>query len=210
MLGVHDLWLFILSGLILNITPGPDTFYILGRSIAQGRRAGLLSVLGISSGILVHTIAAGAGLSAILARSAAAFTIIRYIGAAYLFYLGIRLLLTSSGSKPSNTNSIPHQISSSWTIYRQGLLTNMLNPKVALFFLAFLPQFVQASSPHRMAAFLLLGLIFVFNGALYCLMLVYFAAGLSSRFRQRPSATSLLNRLCGVLFVGLGLKVARG
>lgn len=209
MLGIHDFWLFAVSGLVLNVTPGPDTFYILGRSVAQGRRAGLLSVLGISSGVLVHTAAAGVGLSALLAGSAAAFAAVRYAGAAYLVYLGLRLLLvTGDGGAPGGEAGAP--AASPWATYRQGVLTNVLNPKVALFFLAFLPQFVDPASPRRTAAFLLLGLVFVLSGTLWCLALVYFSAAVGRRFRERPSAGRWLSRLSGGVFIGLGVKVARG
>jgi threonine/homoserine/homoserine lactone efflux protein len=208
MLGIHHFWLFALSGLILNITPGPDTLYILGRTIAQGRRAGLLSVLGISSGVLVHTFAAGVGLSALLVHSATAFTTVRYAGAVYLVYLGARLILAPASDIALSDSPTP--TGSSWDVYRQGMLTNVLNPKVALFFLAFLPQFVDPVSPHRTTAFFALGLVFVLSGTLWCLILVCFAAALSRRLRQRPTAGRWLNRLSGTAFIGLGLKVARG
>ena len=130
-IGIHHFWLFVAAGLLLNVTPGPDTFYILGRSISQGRAAGILSALAISTGCLFHTTAAALGLSVILARSAIAFEIIRYAGAAYLAYLGLRLMLAKSADA-GNGESLPR--ASLWTIYRQGVLTNVLNPKVALFF----------------------------------------------------------------------------
>ncbi len=207
MLGIHDFWLFALSGLILNITPGPDTLYILGRTVAQGRRAGLLSVLGISSGVLVHTFAAGVGLSALLVGSATAFTAVRYTGAIYLVYLGVRLIFTPASDATAENTRPP--ASSSWGVYRQGMLTNVMNPKVALFFLAFLPQFVDPASPRRAFAFFALGLVFVLSGTLWCLALVCSAATLSRRFREQPSAGKWLNRLSGTAFIGLGLKVAR-
>jgi threonine/homoserine/homoserine lactone efflux protein len=209
MFGIHDFWLFAVSGLILNVTPGPDTLYILGRSIAQGRRAGLLSALGISSGILVHTVAAGVGLSALLASSATAFTVVRYAGAVYLAYLGLRLILSPGGVGAADDQA-PVSDGSSWAAYRQGVVTNVLNPKVALFFLAFLPQFVDPASPHRTAAFLLLGLVFVASGTVWCVVLVWFAAALSRRVRERPAAGRWLNRFSGGVFIGLGVKVARG
>ena len=208
MLGIHDFRLFALSGLILNITPGPDTLYILGRTVAQGRRAGLLSVLGISSGVLVHTFAAAVGLSALLVGSATAFTAVRYAGAIYLVYLGTRLIFAPASNSPADNPRPP--ASSSWGIYRQGMLTNVLNPKVALFFLAFLPQFVDPASSRRTFAFFALGLVFVLSGTLWCLALVYSAATLSRRFREQPSAGKWLNRISGTAFIGLGLKVARG
>jgi threonine/homoserine/homoserine lactone efflux protein len=209
MLGIHDFWLFALSGLMLNLTPGPDTLYVVGRSVAQGRRVGLLSVFGISSGVLVHTCAAGAGLSALLAGSATAFTVVRYAGAAYLAYLGLRLILAPGrGAAVDGGAAAPG--GPSWAAYRQGVVTNVLNPKVALFFLAFLPQFVDPTSPHRIAAFFVLGLVFVASGTLWCVILVCFAAAVSRRARERPAAGRWLNRVSGGVFIGLGVMGARG
>lgn len=245
MLGIHDFWLFVASGIVLNVTPGPDTLYIVGRSVAQGRRAGAVSALGISGGCVVHTIAAAVGLSALLAGSAAAFAAVRYAGAVYLVYLGARLVCgrenrglrrgqaagaTQATATPGHTRGwlptpnpplatpnldlvqaeSPHHNVPAWAVYRQGLLTNVLNPKVALFFLAFLPQFVDPHSPHRTAAFLLLGLVFVFNGTVWCLGLAWFGAAVSRRLRDRPASGRWLNRASGAVFIGLGVRVARG
>jgi len=208
MLGIHDFGLFVLAGLALNITPGPDTLYIVGRSLAQGRRAGAVSVLGICTGSLVHTAAAAIGVSVLLARSAAAFTFLRWAGAAYLLYLGIRMLMAPK----SNDDAIakPPRDASTWNVYRQAATTNILNPKVALFFLAFLPQFVRPDSPHRMLAMLLLGIVFVANGSIWCLAVAWFAAAVSRRWRERRTASQWLSRSTGALFVGLGVQVARG
>src|SRR5688572_7668701 len=142
MFGSEHLGLFVVSGLLLNITPGQDTLYIVGRSLSQGRRAGLLSVLGIASGSVIHTFAAAFGLSAILATSAQAFLIVKLAGAVYLAYLGVRMII-----EPARPAEAPAHFNreSPWAIYRAGLLTNVLNPKVALFFMAFLPQFVSPS-----------------------------------------------------------------
>jgi threonine/homoserine/homoserine lactone efflux protein len=227
MFGIHDFWLFVASGIVLNVTPGPDTLYIVGRSVAQGRRAGAMSALGISSGCVVHTVAAAVGLSALLAGSAAAFAVVRYAGAVYLIYLGVRLLCgrddrsrgrptpsarpaASDGDFATSNLKLPTSNLKSWTVYRQGLLTNVLNPKVALFFLAFLPQFVGPDSPHRTAAFLLLGLVFVFNGTIWCLGLAWFGAAVSRRLRERPASGRWLNCASGAVFIGLGVRVARG
>src|SRR5688572_17757176 len=136
MFGTEHLGLFIVTGLLLNITPGQDTLYIVGRSMSQGRRAGLLSVVGISSGCLVHSFAAAFGLSAILATSAQAFLIVKLAGAAYLIYLGARMLLDRSRELTVGSFDADR----GWAIFRAGFLTNLLNPKVALFFMAFLPQ----------------------------------------------------------------------
>jgi threonine/homoserine/homoserine lactone efflux protein len=202
--GTQNLALFVVTGVLLNLTPGQDTFYIVGRSLAQGRRAGVLSVLGITSGCLVHTLAAAFGLSAILATSAEAFLVVKLAGAAYLGYLGARMLLDRSS--PIGMVELP--VERSWAIYRAGVLTNVLNPKVALFFLAFLPQFVSATASSKVAAFLLLGGVFMCTGTLWCLVLVWGAAAMGRRFRANPSAGVLIKRAAGALFVGLGVKMA--
>jgi RhtB (resistance to homoserine/threonine) family protein len=206
MFGIHNYWLFIVSGLLLNITPGQDTLYIVGRSVSQGRRAGVLSVLGISTGCLVHTLAAAFGLSAVLAASSEAFMVVKFIGAAYLVYLGFQMIFSRA--------SVPRQLTTGqpargWIIYRQGILTNLLNPKVALFFLAFLPQFIESGSNTKVVAFLILGLTFIFNGTIWCMLVVWFSSAFSQRrLRQRRSMESWLKRAAGALFVGLGLKIA--
>ena len=150
MLGTHDLWLFVLSGLLLNITPGPDTLYIVGRSSAQGVRGGAVAALGIGAGALVHICAAALGLSAILAASATAFTVVKIVGAVYLVYVGISLM-RSRRSTPSAPLASEYRPTRLRAIFFQGFLTNVLNPKVALFFLAFLPQFVLADAPSKAA-----------------------------------------------------------
>jgi threonine/homoserine/homoserine lactone efflux protein len=205
MLGTQNLALFVMSGILLNITPGQDTFYIVGRSIAQGRQAGVLSVFGIMSGSVVHTLAAAFGLSAILATSAHAFLAVKIAGAAYLVYLGLRMVLERSNEiGPSGEFSTK----SPWDVYRAGFFTNLLNPKVALFFMAFLPQFVAAEAPSKILAFLFLGGLFMCTGTLWCLILAWSASAMSRRFRDNPSAGVILKRVTGALFVGLGVKLA--
>ena len=205
MFGTQHLALFVISGLLLNLTPGQDTLYIVGRTMSQGRRAGLLSVLGISSGSVIHTIAAALGLSAILAASAMAFTIVKLAGAAYLIYLGVKMLIDRSAG-PTATRAFGRD--RSIEIYRAALLTNVLNPKVALFFMAFLPQFVDPASASRIVSFLFLGAVFIFNGTLWCLVLVFAADAMSLRLRNSPSAGAWLKRTTGVVFIGLGAKLA--
>jgi RhtB (resistance to homoserine/threonine) family protein len=202
--GTQHLFLFMLSGWLLNITPGQDTLYIVGRSVSQGRRAGLLSVLGIITGCAMHAVAAAFGLSAILASSAHAFTAVKFAGAAYLCYLGVRMLLERAN--PEQEKHFVHE--SGWTIFRAGLLTNVLNPKVALFFMAFLPQFVSPSAESRIAALLFLGAVFIFNGTWWCLFLVWSASAVSRRLRTRNAPGLLLKRATGALFVGLGVRLA--
>ena len=205
MLGIHEFWLFIVSGLLLNITPGPDTAYIIGRSAQLGWRGGAVAALGISTGCLVHVSAAAIGLSALLAASSAAFSLVKWVGAAYLCFIGVKMLLSRQ--------SVPVAAAASDAIslrqvFLQGALTNALNPKVALFFLAFLPQFVAADSPHKAAAFALLGLIFIFNGTLWCLGVAAFAASAAGRIRQSGRALAWINRSLGGLFVYLGVRIA--
>ncbi len=205
MFGIHDFSVFLLTGILLNLTPGPDTFYILGRSLAQGRGAGVASVLGISTGSLVHTFAAAFGLSALLATSASAFLAIKLVGAAYLVYLGARMLFSRS-----TVAAIPSAFSSSglWAVYRQGLLTNVLNPKVALFYLALMPQFIAADSSSKFAAFITLGLCFITTGTLWCLCLAWFSSLLGDRLRGSKTFADILNRTAGALFIGLGARLA--
>ncbi len=205
MLGTQNLLLFVATGILLNLTPGQDTFYILGRSIAQGRRAGVVSVLGITSGSAVHTCAAAFGLSAILATSASAFLIVKMAGAAYLTYLGLKMIFHRSGNSGMPV-AFAHE--DDWSIYRAGFLSNFLNPKVALFFMAFLPQFVSPSAPFKIVAFLFLGALFMTTGTMWCLVLAWFGSVMSRRLRENPSAGSKLTRLSGAMFVGLGVKLA--
>ena len=207
MLGIHGLWLFIISGLLLNITPGPDTAYIIGRSVQMGWRGGAAAALGIGAGCFVHVFGAAIGLSALLAASSAAFTLVKWFGAAYLCYIGVKMLL-SRQSAPADDAVPAGKAISLRQVFLQGMLTNVLNPKVALFFLAFLPQFVAADSPHKTAAFLLLGLIFIFNGTLWCLGVAAFAAQAAGRIRRSGVVLHWINRALGGLFVYLGVRVA--
>lgn len=206
MFGIHDFGLFVTSCIVLNITPGPDTFYILGRGMAQGRSAGVASALGIGTGALVHTFAAAFGLSALLAASASAFLFVKLAGALYLVYLGARMLFT----RAATSTAIPARFDSTgfMAVYRQGLLTNVLNPKVALFYLAFMPQFIDAASPEKFAAFMVLGLTFVTTGTLWCLLLAWLSALLGGKLRDSPKFSTILNRTAGALFVALGVRLA--
>jgi len=207
MLGIHELWLFVVSGLLLNVTPGPDTAYIIGRSVQLGWRGGAVAALGITAGCLFHVFAAAIGLSALLAASSAAFSLVTWVGAAYLCFMGVKMLL-SRPQTPADDAVAARGAISLRQVFLQGALTNVLNPKVALFFLAFLPQFVAADSPHKTAAFLLLGLIFIFNGTLWCLGVAAFAASAAGRIRQSGRALAWINRALGGLFVYLGVRVA--
>ena len=206
MFGIHDLALFVVSGLLLNIMPGPDSLLIMARSATQGWRAGVAAALGIGLGTIVHVLAAALGLSAILATSATAFTVVKYIGAAYILYMAIGLLRSRAGSTsqaPVAVAPLPYR-----KIFTQGVLTNVLNPKVALFFLAFVPQFIDADAPSKTLAFILLGSIFNINGMLWCCALALFTAFASARVKVDQAVSLWLNRVTGGLFVWLGIKLA--
>jgi threonine/homoserine/homoserine lactone efflux protein len=202
--GIHDLWLFVLSGWLLNITPGPDTLYIVGRSTTQGLRGGIYAALGIGTGALVHVCAAALGLSAILAASATAFTIVKLIGAAYLLYVGISLLRSRGASGDAPKLATVRMRS----VFLQGFLTNVLNPKVALFFLAFLPQFVSADAPSKPLAFVFLGVLFDVNGTIWNLFVAFCTARISSRLTPSAAFKTWFNRCVGGVFVYVGLRLA--
>jgi len=205
MLGIHDFGVFIATGVLLNLTPGQDTLYIVGRSITQGRSVGVVSALGISAGVIIHTLAAALGLSAILATSASAFIVLKLVGAAYLIYLGVCMLVArkTSAVVTAATGSVSRAVA-----FRQGVLTNVTNPKVALFFLAFLPQFIDPDSPTKVVAFLVLGLTFLITGTVWCLILAVSAAHLRDFLSIRSRPAALLSRATGVLFIALGLRLA--
>lgn len=205
MFGTQDLWLFVISGLLLNMTPGPDSLLIMARSASQGFKAGAAAILGICSGTCVHIAAAAFGLSALLTTSAEAFLFIKLLGAAYLFYIGVQMLRTKTTTAAEQTAPAPASFAA---IYRQGLLTNVLNPKVALFFLAFLPQFVAPDAADKTLAFLFLGAIFNFNGMLWCMLLAWTSAVAAQKVKTSQQVKLWLNRTVGALFVALGAKLA--
>jgi threonine/homoserine/homoserine lactone efflux protein len=204
MVGTHDLTTFMLASFLLWITPGPDTMYILARSIAQGMRAGVLSTLGIGCGILIHTALAAFGLSALLAASAGAFQVVKVTGAGYLIYLGIQVL-----RRPGKVATPEVEAAASGRIFRQGVLTNALNPKVAIFFLAFLPQFVDPAAGLGPLPFLVLGGLFVTGGTLWCLLVAAGAARMTRAIRRNAGVVARLERLSGCVYIGLGLNLLR-
>jgi threonine/homoserine/homoserine lactone efflux protein len=206
MAGTQHLWLFIVSGLLLNITPGPDSLFIMARSATQGWRAGVVACWGVGSGVFVHVFAAALGLSALLATSATAFTVVKVIGAAYLVWIGVGMLRARSDA-PQAVEAVPRVLRYR-DIFRQGFLTNVLNPKVALFFLAFVPQFIAPDAHSKPLAFIVLGVIFNFNGMLWCHSLALFTAFASRRLNVGAAVGRWLNRTMGALFVALGAKLA--
>jgi threonine/homoserine/homoserine lactone efflux protein len=203
--GIHHYWLFLAAGVLLNMTPGQDSLFIIGRTITGGLRAGLAATLGINIGTCCHTAAAALGLSVLLATSAQAFTLVKLLGAGYLMYLGARMLFARAAVLPGFSGAADP---SPRAALLQGVLTNVLNPKVALFFLAFLPQFVDPAGSHRTLAFCALGATFVVTGFVWSMLLVAGAARLQSFFLGNPDARSLMDRAVGAVFVALGARLA--
>ncbi|VBB05895.1 lysine-type exporter protein (lyse/ygga) [Lucifera butyrica] len=203
MFGINHYEMFLIAGIILNITPGSDTIYILSRSISQGRRAGIYSVLGISSGGAVHTLLAALGLSVVLSQSALAFGIVKTAGALYLGYLGITTLFSKNNILVSQNV----KVMSNKDTYLQGLITNVLNPKVALFFVSFLPQFIASQNSYGIIPFILLGITFLTTGTLWCLFLVLFSSKVTAFLHQSAKAASMMNKICGSIYLLLGAKL---
>lgn len=203
--GITDFGIFVTAVLLLNATPGPDTAYIVGRSVAQGRAAGLLSALGISAGCCVHALASALGLSAILAASATAFAMIKLAGGIYLVYLGLRMVFVKPGSISAEA---VRDVRSHRTIFWQAMTTNVLNPKVILFYLAFIPQFVRADSTQKTLAFLLLGTIFAIISLGWNSGTALLAGTLARRASRSPQVKLWLERTVGATFVGLGARLA--
>jgi threonine/homoserine/homoserine lactone efflux protein len=203
MISIDQLLIFSLASLVLIFTPGPDIIYVLTRGVAQGRRAALAAAMGFSLGNIGHTLFAVFGLSAILASSATAFTLVKIAGGIYLIYIGIKLwtadpALTLSGQREDKTARL---------IFRQSILANLLNPKVAIFFLAFFPQFVRPAQGHPAMQMLILGLTFVVL-TMFGFGLVALGAGaLNSRLTTRPSLSAWLHKGAGAILMLLGLRL---
>lgn len=208
MFGTHNLLIFLFAGIALNLVPGQDTLYILGRSISQGRVAGIISVLGVGSGCLIHILAAALGFYSLLALSPFAFTAICTAGGFYLIWLGIMTVVRRNRALPAIISGGTPE--ARWEIYRQGVLTNLLNPKVALFFLAFLPQFIDPVSNMGSLSFLFLGFIFFCTGAIWCTIVALGASAIADTFRNNPKIQRGFDYFTCVLFVGLGLGVLLG
>ena len=205
--GVHDLGLFVVAGALLNLTPGVDFLYVLGRSTTRGLIAGVWAALGIGAGCFVHITAAALGLSALLASSAAAFTVVKWVGAAYLIYVGIGMIRQRGAGVPAPVVDSKAPADGA-RIFWQGFATNVLNPKVALFFLAFVPQFIDVHSPSKVQAFFLLGTIFNTTGTLWNLFVAWSSASLARRLDVASRVGRWLNRTLGAMFIALGVKLA--
>jgi threonine/homoserine/homoserine lactone efflux protein len=210
---IDQLLLFIAAGLLLNLTPGPDVLYVVSNALRSGARVGVVAALGITAGCFVHIFAAAVGVSALMAASTTAFTVLKWLGASYLVYVGLRLLLSKAApaiqleaadacsTRANSQNNLK-------TVFLRGFWTNALNPKVALFFLAFLPQFIAPSMNNKPLAFLVLGLLFNFNGMWVNIAWALAAAWLAGRVAAVQRGMHWLDRLAGVMFLGFGMKLA--
>lgn len=198
--------LFVLGSIVLIIVPGPDMIYLLSRCIAQGRKAGLVAALGFNVGGYFHLTAAILGLSAILATSPAAFTVVKWLGAAYLVYLGVQALLSTRNSMALSTECSRSQRLRQ--ILWQGFLSDVLNPKVAIFFLAFLPQFIDRNSSHPTLQLILLGVTVNMLALVINVPLVLLSSRVTEALRRRSTLTRQLTQMMGLLFIVIGLRVA--
>jgi threonine/homoserine/homoserine lactone efflux protein len=200
-----NLALFVTAAVVLLIIPGPAVLYIVARSIAQGRKAGLVSDIGIHSATLIHVAAAALGLSALLASSAIAFSIVKYAGAAYLIWLGLKKLFGRDEEADPDMELQPHSYR---RLFRDGFIVNLLNPKTALFFLAFLPQFVEVERGHVAMQIAFLGLVFTLLGFISDVCYAFAAGALGDRLRQSRAYLRFERYVSGVLFIGLGVSAA--
>ena len=227
----QHLFLFVVAGLLLNLTPGPDVLYIVSNAVRRGARAGVVAALGINAGCFVHIFAAAVGVSALLAASGTAFAVLKWAGAAYLLYVGMRLLFVKSapqrwavgdsadasisGYAPRDGARSPagsppaYQDASAtrWDIFRGGFLTNVLNPKVAIFFLAFVPQFIAPDTEHKALAFVALGALFNIDSVAINAGWALAAAWIA-RTGAVQRSLQWLDRVAGLMFMGFGLKLA--
>ncbi len=232
----HHLLLFIAAGVLLNLTPGVDVFYIATNALRRGVRAGMIAALGITAGCCVHIVAAAVGVGALVAASATAFALLKWVGAAWLIWIGIGMLragpvaMDRDALGPSESVDAPEIIAdcarpagvrgqfgsetSLWPVFRRGFLTNVLNPKVALFFLAFVPQFIAPGAAHPTLAFLALGLLFNFNALWVNIGWAALAAGLARRVASRGDRAARvlqwIERGAGLLILAFGVKLALG
>lgn len=212
-LDIHQLGWFVLAGWLLNLTPGPDVLYIVTQSLSRGVRAGLVAGLGITTGCFVHVAAAALGLSALLAASSTAFTVLKWLGAAYLLWMGVRMLLTRASRAEEDdrnvANATPHAGPDTLTrVFFGGFMTNVLNPKVALFFLAFVPQFIPPGAPDKALAFALLGTLFNLNAIPVDVGYALLAAWTARRMGMVQRGMRGLQRAAGLMFIGFGVRLA--
>ena len=205
MVGIENYTLFLITALLFIMTPGIDTVFVLNKSISQGRTAGIYSTFGVKSGVLIHTLFAALGLSMILAQSAIAFSIIKYLGALYLIYMGISAVL--SKKKLDFAAPAPTPKSNIQNFY-SGFITNVLNPKVALFFLSFFPQFIKKEYFNSPVPFVTLGITYAVLGLMWFLTITYFSSMFSARLKENPRFNNWMNKASGAVYILMGIKIA--
>lgn len=204
MFHIQNAWLFFTVTLLVNITPGNDVLFVASRSISKGVKAGMISALGIFCGCFVHISAAVFGLSLIIAKSAYLFSLIKFAGAAYLIFLGVKALV----AKPDTDTKITPRGSSNWKHFKQGFITDALNPKVAIFFLSFLPQFIDPASHYFKFQLGMLGLWFNVQGTLVLFLLAFILGRTGDFFKRNPKVWLIQEKVTGLMFIGLGIKMA--
>ena len=206
MSGVENFSLYLISAILFVLTPGIDTIFILNKSLTKGKKSGFYSSLGICSGILVHTTFAALGLSIILAQSAIAFSLIKYLGAAYLIYIGLKALFSKKETLNFKEQSL--ETESVWASFRSGVITNVFNPKVALFFLSFFPQFISKTNTDSALPFFILGFTYAGLGIIWCFILAYFSSLFSSKLKTNEKFNFWLNKTSSAIYILMGLKIA--
>ncbi|HEY9004078.1 MAG TPA: LysE family translocator [Mucilaginibacter sp.] len=205
-IGIENFLTFVIAATIFVLTPGLDTIFILNKSIAQGKRAGIYATMGINTGVLVHTVFAALGLSLIVAKSVLAFTVLKYFGAAYLLYLGVSKLISKENI--IDVQAVQTNNKTGKQNFISGVINNVLNPKVALFVLAFFPQFIKREYISSPAPFIFLGITYAILGLTWLLILTLFASAFSKKLSNSKRANTWLNRFSGITFILMGVKVA--
>ena len=205
MLGIHDLTLFIIACVLLAITPGPDSTLVFTQSLRHGARGGLVASFGVITGCLVHVTAASVGLSALLAASASAFNVVKWAGAAYLAFIGLRTIITAG--RAASATQEPQALRTS-SVFWTGFLTNVLNPKVAVFFVAFLPQFVSVNATYAPLGFAVLGLLVIAIGFVWLIGIAFVAGRSAAMLDSRGRLKAWFERALGGTFIALAAKLA--
>jgi len=210
MLDITNFGLFALSVFLLSVTPGPDMAYVIGQSVANGRRSGIISAAGVALGSCTHAVASAVGLTALITASPLMFTIIKYLGAAYLMYLGSKMVLGTFAKQTTN-HSEPEPVKTKanlTNLLSKGFITTLTNPKVLLFFISFFPQFVSPGGAHQTASFLILGMAYALIAFLTDLTFAILAGSAAGAVSQNRGLQKILDRIVGVTFIGLGLRLA--
>ncbi|ABY99276.1 LysE family translocator [Pseudomonas sp. SbB1] len=210
MLDITNLWLFILSVFLLSITPGPDMAYVVGQSVANGRRAGVISAAGVALGSCTHAVASVVGLTALIAASPLMFSAVKYAGALYLIYLGSKMIIGTFNQKSAATIEQPRvKINAPLKdLLSKGFITTLTNPKVLLFFVSFFPQFVVPNGAHQTESFLVLGLAYALVAFLTDAMFALLAGSAAGAVSQNRSLQKLMDRVVGSTFIALGVRLA--